>query len=72
MVLTMGEKIKIVLNRRNMSVTKLADCLGTSRQNLTNKFARDNFSEKEIIEISHALNCDFIGSLKMRDTGEVI
>lgn len=72
MALTMGEKIKVVLNRRNMTVTKLADALGTSRQNLTNKFARDNFSEKEIVEISHVLDCEFVGSLKLLDTGEVI
>lgn len=72
MTLTMGEKIKVVLNRRNMTVTKLADALGTSRQNLTNKFARDNFSEKEIIEISRVLDCEFVGTLKMLDTGEVI
>lgn len=72
MALTMGEKIKIVLNRRNMTVTKLADALGTTRQNLTNKFARDNFSEKEIIEISRVLDCEYVGSLKMMDTGEVI
>ena len=72
MPLTMGEKIKIVLNRRNMTVTKLADALGTTRQNLTNKFSRDNFSEKEIIEISRVLNCEFIGSLRMLDTDEVI
>ena len=68
----MGEKIKVVLNRRNMTVSKLADELGTSRQNLTNKFARDNFSEKELSEISRVLNCEFIGSLRMLDTGEVI
>lgn len=72
MALTMGEKIKVVLSRRNMTVTKLADALGTSRQNLTNKFARDNFSEKEIVEISRVLDCEFVCSLKMLDTGEII
>ena len=24
---------------------------------MTNKFKRDNFNEKELIEIAHALNC---------------
>lgn len=72
MALTMGEKIKVVLKRRNMSITELAKNLGTSRQNLTNKFARDNFSEKEINDIARILNCEFIGTLKMMDTGEEI
>lgn len=72
MTLSMGEKIKVVLSRRNMTITQLASELGTSRQNLTNKFARDNFSEKEIVEISQVLNCEFIGTLKMLDTGEEV
>lgn len=72
MALSMGEKIKIVLNRRNMTITELAKQLGTSRQNLTNKFSRDNFSESEIREIARVLNCEFIGTMKMMDTGEEI
>ena len=72
MALSMGEKIKIVLNRRNMTITALATQLGTSRQNLTNKFARNNFSEKEIADIAAILNCEFIGTLKMLDTGEEV
>lgn len=72
MALSMGEKIKVVLNRRNMTITELARQLGTSRQNLTNKFTRDNFSEKELAEIAKVLDCEFIGTLKMLDTGEEI
>lgn len=72
MALSMGEKIKVVLNRRNMTITGLARELGTSRQNLTNKFTRDNFSEKELAEIAKVLDCEFIGTLKMLDTGEEI
>ena len=72
MALSMGEKIKIILNRRNMTITELAKRLGTSRQNLTNKFARDNFSESEIKEIACVLDCEFIGTMKMFDTGEEV
>ena len=70
--LSMGRKVKIMLKHRDMSVTDLANKLGTTRQNLTNKFKRDNFSEKEIAEIADALNCEFIGTLKMLDTGEEV
>lgn len=72
MPLSMGEKIKIVLRRRNMTNTELAEKLGTSRQNLTNKFKRDNFSEQEIIQIASVLNCTFEGNLVLNDTGETI
>lgn len=72
MPLTMGEKIKIVLNRRNMTISQLAEKLGQSRQNLSNKMSRDNFNEKEIIEIANALNCSYSANLIMNDTGENI
>lgn len=70
MPLSFSEKIKIMLNRRNMTITDLAKLMGTSRQNLTNKFSRDNFQEKEMIEISNKLNCTYKGSIIMNDTGE--
>ena len=68
----MGEKIKIILNRRNMTISDLAKEINQSRQNLTNKLTRDNFSEKELIEIAEKLNCEFIGAFKMKDTEEII
>jgi len=72
MQLTISEKIKIVLGRRNMTVTELATKLGTSRQNITNKFARNNFSEKELQEIANALDCSFDASFTLNDTKETI
>lgn len=72
MPLTMGEKIKIVLNRRNMTISQLAEMLGQSRQNMSNKMSRDNFTEKELMEIANALNCTYTATLTMNDTGEEI
>lgn len=72
MNLTVGEKIKIVLGRKKLNMTDLSIKLGISRQNLSNKFSRDNFSEKDIKEISEALECDYEIKLKIRDTGEEI
>lgn len=68
----MTEQIKIALVKREMSAKQLAQILNTSPSNLYQKFKRDNFSEKELIEIADALNCDFVGKFKMRDTGEEI
>lgn len=68
----MTEKIKIALVKRGMSANQLAQILDTSASNLYQKFKRDNFSEKELIEIANALNCDFVGKFRMRDTGEEI
>lgn len=72
MSLTMGEKIKVILNRRNMTIAQLAALTGQSRQNMSNKMSRDNFSEKELREIAKALNCSFSAEFIMNDTNERI
>ena len=54
MPLTMGEKVKIILIRRNMTMSQLAEILGQSRQNISNKMSRDNFTEKELADGRYA------------------
>ena len=72
MQLSVSEKIKIILGRRNMTVSDLAKKLNPSRQNLTNKFARNNFSEKELQEIAEAMDCSVNVLFKLNDTEETI
>ena len=72
MPLTMGEKIKIILKRRNMTVAQLAEKIGQSRQNFSNKLSRDNFTEKELYSIANALDCSFEAVFIMNDTNEKI
>lgn len=66
----MTEKIKIALVKKNMSVKELASRIGCTSQNLSGKFKRDNFSEKELEEIANALDCSFEGRFVRKDTGE--
>ena len=66
------EKIRIILVKRKMSVKELADKLDTSSSNITNKLRRDNFSEKELLEIAEALNCTFDAKFILNDTGETV
>lgn len=70
--MAMSEKIKIVLLKKKMTVSALAEKLNTSQSNLSNKLKRDNFSEKELVEIAHALDCEFNGYFKMSNTDEII
>lgn len=70
--MSMTEKIKIVLVKRKKTAADLALLLSCSSTNIYNKMKRDNFSEKELIEIGNVLDCDFVGQFKMRDTGETI
>ena len=59
MSLTVAEKIKIVLKRKNMTIEDLAIKTKQSRQNLTSKLNRGNFSEREAAELAKALDCRF-------------
>ncbi|GHU43829.1 hypothetical protein FACS1894190_14670 [Spirochaetia bacterium] len=72
MPLTGGEKIKIILGRRGMTLADLAEKTEQSSPNLSNKMTRDNISEKELKEIATALDCSFDTVFKMNDTGEEI
>lgn len=54
-----------------MTITDLAIVMGTSRQNLTNKLNRDNFSEKELQQIAEALECRFEGYFVIEDGEKV-
>ena len=47
MPLTFAEKVKIICNRKNITIKDLAESLGTTRQNLTNKLSRDNFLKRK-------------------------
>lgn len=38
-------------------MTKLAQLTGQTRQNLSNKFSRGNFSEEDIEKMANALGC---------------
>ena len=42
----MTENIKIVMLKRKINIKELAEKLGTTGNNMTNKFKRDNFNEK--------------------------
>ncbi len=55
-----SKAIKERLKYLNMSQTELAEALGTTRQNLANKMARDNFSAKELCQIGSVLKFELV------------
>lgn len=67
MKLSIEEKIRILLRRKNVTIVELSTRLGTTNQNLANKFKRDNFSMKELEEIAEALDCEFEGFFVEKD-----
>lgn len=61
--LTFGEQVKIVLNRKGMTIKELAELIEErtgkkmSRQNLTQRLSRDNFQEHDMRMIAGILEC---------------
>lgn len=68
----MTEKIRIALIKQNKNVKDLAAVIGCTSQNLSGKFKRDNFSERELVEIAEALGYRYEGRLINKETGEEI
>lgn len=58
MSLSIGEQVKIIMKRQGVTLTQLAEALGQSRQNLSNKMARDNFTESETKAMAAVLGCN--------------
>lgn len=56
--------IKHSLIDKDIKVSDLARLLNTSYQNLDQKLKRDNFSEKEMLQIADALHMNLILELK--------
>lgn len=71
MSLSMGEKIRILLKRKKMTIAELAEIVGTSNQNLSNKLSRDNFSEQELHSIAKAFGCSFEGFFIFDDNEKI-
>jgi hypothetical protein len=59
-----------ILVKKNLSV-QLVEMIGSSSQNMYNKMKRDNFSEKELLEIAYVLDCKYEGLFTL-DPGETI
>lgn len=68
----MALKIKTILLERRMTIKKLAERLGTTGNNLSNKLSRDNLAEKDLHAIAEALGCDYDGIFTFRDSGKQI
>ena len=65
--MSMSKKIKQLLIEKDISITKLAELLGTKPQNLTKKLSRDNFTEKDLQKIAEVLNCKYDAKFVIED-----
>ena len=63
----MAKKIKLLMVERDVTAAKLAEMLGTSQSNISNKLKRDNFSEKELEDIAKALEAKYEAHFVLED-----
>ena len=55
MGLSVAEKIRLIMKRQKITMGDLAEASGQTRQNLSNKMTRGNFTEKDITELAAVL-----------------
>jgi len=55
----MAKKIKMLMIEKDMTLSELAEKMGTSQPNLSNKLKRDNFNEKELNHIAEVLEVKY-------------
>lgn len=72
MEMTAGEKIRLLAKRKGKSMGDIADLTEQSRQNLSNKMKRDNFTVAELQRIAAALDCSVTITFVDDATGESI
>ena len=71
MPMTVAEKLGIIMKRKKMTMGELAEASGQTRQNLSNKMTRGNFTEKDIAKLAAALGCAVDIRFKMEDGEEI-
>ena len=72
MELTTPEKIKLIRDRSGLNLGELAEKADTTRQNLNNKFKRNNLYESEIRKLADVMGYDVDIVFINRETGERI
>ena len=72
MEISTSEKIRILAKRKGKTMGDIADLTEQSRQNLSNKMKRDNFTIAEINKIAAALDCSVNICFTDNKTGETI
>ena len=71
MSLSIGEKIAVLIKRKGITVTQLAEKMGQTRQNLSNKMSRDNFTAKEAKQVAEVLGIEFVYYFRDEDGSEI-
>lgn len=65
--MTNAQKVKMAIAYKNTSQKELADAIGTSTQNLSQKISRDTLSQAELEKIAAALGGVYVSRFEFPD-----
>lgn len=65
--MTNAQKVKMAIAFKNTSQKELADAIGTSTQNLSQKISRDTLSQAELEKIAAALGGVYVSRFEFPD-----
>lgn len=71
MTMTVAEKLRLIMKRNKMTMSDLAEKSGQTRQNLSNKMSRNNFTEKDITTLAECLGCTVDIVFRLPDGSEL-
>ncbi len=71
MEMTVAEKLRLIMKRSQVTMGDLAERSGQTRQNLSNKMSRGNFTERDITTLAAALGCGVKVIFVMPDGSEI-
>ena len=65
---TVAESLRIVLVKKKLNISKLAEMLGVTPTTMYSKFNRNNFTLRDMTEISRVLNLNMNISFEIKDS----
>lgn len=71
-MLTVEEKIRIIVKRKGRSLAWLARQTGQTPQNLNDKFRRSNFTVAQLEGVAKALGCELEIRFTDKESGESV
>ena len=66
----MSEKIKLIMVKRKINSSELANVLECTPQNVRRLFKKDNWTEEQLRKIADRLNCELEINFRLKDTNE--
>jgi len=67
----MTEKVKILLIKKGMTASQLAEKMDTSQPNLSKKLRKDNLTENDLHKIAEALEVKYEGFFFLNDGDKI-